>query len=56
MNDLQARYSENDFWAPDGDRTRNLLMTNGRMLYKWRNFDVTLHYDQCEIMYIFEIT
>ena len=27
MNDIQARYSENDFWAPDGDRTRNLLMT-----------------------------
>ena len=27
MNDLQTRYSENDFWVPDGDRTRNLLMT-----------------------------
>ena len=25
--DLQAQYSENDFWAPDGDRTRNLMMT-----------------------------
>ena len=24
MNDLQAWYSENDIWAPDGDRTRNL--------------------------------
>ena len=27
MKDRQALYSENDFWAPDGDRTRNLLMT-----------------------------
>ena len=27
MNNLQARYSENDFWAPDGDRTHNLPMT-----------------------------
>ena len=27
MTDLQALYSENDFWTPDGDRTRNLLMT-----------------------------
>ena len=24
MNDLQAWYSENDFWTPDGDRTHNL--------------------------------
>ena len=27
MKDGQALYSENDFWAPDGDQTRNLLMT-----------------------------
>ena len=27
MNDLQAQYSENNFWAPDEDQTRNLLMT-----------------------------
>ena len=27
INDLQVLYSENDFWAPDGDRTRNFLMT-----------------------------
>ena len=28
MNDLKAQYSENDFWAPDGDQTHNLLMTS----------------------------
>ena len=27
MKDRQSLYSENDFWAPDGDRTRDLLMT-----------------------------
>ena len=27
MNDFQARYSENYFWAPDRDQTRNLMMT-----------------------------
>ena len=28
MKDRQALYSENDFSAPDGDRTRNLLTTD----------------------------
>ena len=27
MNVRQALSSENDFWAADGDRTRNLQMT-----------------------------
>ena len=31
MKDRQALYSENDFWAPDGDQTRNLLMTGGTL-------------------------
>ena len=31
MKDRQALYSENDFWVPDGDRIRNLLMTGERL-------------------------
>ena len=31
MKDREALYSVNDFWAPDGDRTRNLMM-NGETL------------------------
>ena len=27
MKGRQVLYPENDFWAPDGDRTRNHLMT-----------------------------
>ena len=29
MKDRQALYLENDFWAPDGNRKRNILMTGG---------------------------
>ena len=36
MNDLQARYSENDFWGPDGSRTRNLLMTGYTVIRRLR--------------------
>ena len=28
MNDRQPYTQKKDFWAPDGDRTRNLLMTS----------------------------
>ena len=37
MNDLQARYSENDFWAPDGDRKSGGQKSFSEYL-AWRSF------------------